>query len=140
MQWLPYKWPHQALYLIYRWVLTIYFFTWLIISGVGSDGPNYFIYLTNWAFVLLNLYLLVAAVSSTTQYLTVHFLYPNEGNSPSKDNGYSVEKPLGCCGYTSNTLSWYQMLHWLLFTLSADGAFTISFLYWTLLYGGGAVS
>ena len=140
MQWLPYKWRYQAGYLIYRWIMVVYFFSWQLASGVVSDGPNYFIYLTNWAFIVLNLYLLVAAISSTTKYLIVHFLRPNKELSLSKDNEYTVKKPLGRCGYTTNTLNWYQMIHWLLFTLSADSAFTITFLYWALLYNGGAVS
>ena len=105
-------------------------------SGVGSDGPNYFIFLTNWGFLTLNLYLLFAAISTTTKYLTVHLVCPAELEND-KDNCF--KKPTGCCGYSDNRINWYQMIHWVLFTLGIDTAFTVTVLYWALLYRGGDV-
>lgn len=140
LQWLPYKWTHQILYLVYRWLLALYFLAWLIVSGVESSGPKYFVFLTNWAFITFNLYLIVAALSTTTKYLSVHFLCPAEEESFSRENDYSIEKPRGCCGYEDNSISWYQMIHWLLFTLSTDLAVGVMILYWALLHSGDDVS
>ena len=123
---------------MYRWFLAVYFFSWLIVSGVKSTGPIYFIFLTNWCFIAFNLYLIVAAVSTTTKYLLVHFLRPTEGVL-SKSEEFEIKKPSGFCGYSDNSIAWYQMIQWLLFNLAITLAFAVMILYWALLYGGGAV-
>lgn len=123
---------------MYRWILAIYFFSWLIVSGVDSNGPKYFIFLTNWSFLAFNAYLIVAAFSSTTKYL--FSMCPFGEHSFTKDEDFSIKKPQGCCGYEDNTLSWYQMIHWLLFTLGTDLALGVLVLYWALLYDGSSVS
>lgn len=137
MQWLPYKWTYQFLYLVYRWILALYFFAWLITSWVESDGPKYLIFLTNWSFITYCLHVIVAAISSTTKYVFAHFLFSTEEEPFSRANDYSLERPQGCCGYKSNDVSWYQMIHWLLFTLATDLAVGVMILYWTLLYETG---
>ena len=120
--------------------MAAYFFAWLIVSEVQSDGLYYFTFLTNWAFLTLNLYLLFAALSTTMTFLTVNFPCPGEGISFPEEDNYPIDKkPTGCCGYSDNRIKWYQMIHWVLFTLSTDIAFTVTVLYWTLLYRGGDV-
>lgn len=122
---------------MYRWILALYFFAWLIASWVESDGPKWLIFLTNWSFLAYNLYLIVAAVSTTIKYLFAHFLFSAEDEPFSRANDYSVQKPQGCCGYEDNNISWYQMIHWLLFTLGTDLAVGVMILYWALLYESG---
>lgn len=112
----------------------LYFLGWLIASGVRTSDPIYFVFLTNWAFITLNLYLVIAAISTTTKYLSVHFLWPVDEDSLSRRNDFVIEKPQGCCGYEHNSITWYQMIHWLLFTLATDLAVGVMLLYWTLLY------
>jgi hypothetical protein len=82
----------------------------------------------------INLYLMVAAISTTWKYLSVHLIWPVGEDSFSRANDYLIEKPKGCCGYENNSISWYQMIHWLLFTLATDLAVGVMILYWSLLY------
>ena len=112
----------------------LYFLGWLIASGVKASGPSYLVFLTNWAFITFSFYLIVAAISTTTKYLSVHLLWPAEGDSFSRANDFVIEKPQGCCGYKNNNITWYQMIHWVLFTLATDLAVGVMLLYWTLLY------
>ena len=125
---------------MYRWFLAFYFLSWLIVSGVKSEeGPRYLVFLTHWGFITLNTYLLIAALSSTTKYLSMHLLCPTREYDLRRRSEYSFSKPEGCCGHSNNKLSWYQMLHWIFFLLANELAVTIMILYWSLLYRGGAV-
>ena len=105
-------------------------------TGVKSTGPRYFIFLTNWSFLVFNLHLIVAAVSTTAKYLLVHFLRPTE-SVLSKSEDFEIKKPSGCCGYNDNSIAWYQMIQWLLFNLAGTLAFAVMILYWALLYDSG---
>ena len=114
-------------------MLCLFFLSWLVVSGVKADGPVYLTYLTYWTFITYNSYLLVAALSSTTKYLTVHFLSPNQAYDFSRSSEYEIKKPSGCCGYADNKLSWYQSVHWLFFTLGNELPLGVLVLYWSLL-------
>ena len=141
LQWLPYRWHYQAIYLVYRWFLVLYFLSWLIMSGVKNDeGPKYLVFLTHWGFITFNTYLLIAALSSTTKYLSVHFVHPErtqEDDFSRADDVPLGRAPSGCCGRADNRLSWYQMLQWFFFTLGNEPAFLIFLLYWALINQNG---
>jgi len=136
------KW--QLLFVIYRWIISLYFFAWLIPSGMddANGGPKYFIYLTNWAFLLFNLYLLVSAVAVTLQFV-IHYLYENEnlsrGDLHQRRNNlhgkHQVIRMLFGADYTHEVV-WYQKVQWLLVTIGLETAIAIPLLYWTLVYPG----
>ena len=127
-------------HVIYRWVIACYFIGWLVASGIQfSDyGARYLIYLTNWAIIGFVFYLLVAAFSVTAKFITVH-CYNKVPGEIDRTTDYHFEKPKGCCGFRSNELSWYQMIHWASFSIFSEIALVISILYWALLYTGGPV-
>ena len=143
MQFLPSSWQYQAVYLAYRWLLVVYFASWIVMFWTMTDStPVAFIYLTKWAFITFNVYLLTAAISTTASYLSAHFVrprgqrdFPGEGDLATSGN-----QPMGCCGYHGNTLRWYQMLHWLTFTIGNEPALVTTLLYWALVYRGEHVS
>ncbi len=126
--------------MIYRWIIACYFIGWLVASGIqfSESGPRWLIYLTNWGIVGFVFYLLVAALSVTTKFITVHVC-----NRKSQDGDrtfdYKFNKPEGCCGFGSNQLSWYQMFHWATFSIFSEIALGIVILFWVVLYTGGSI-
>lgn len=139
MQWLPYKWYFQILYIIYRWVVAVYFFVWLFPTGFYelNGGVKFFIFLTNWAILSFNIYLVWAAFSTTLHFLVVHCISVKKYADDSFSHGsseYELEKPQGCCGIKSNGITWHQVIFWFLFVIGAETAIVISVLYWPLLY------
>ena len=126
-------------HIVYRWIIAGYFFGWLVTSGVtfSESGPRWLIYLTNWAIVGFVLYLIVAALSVTTKFLTVHVCKKNQSNNSDHITDYEFDS--GCCRSHSNQLSWYQMFHWATFALFAEMAPAIVILFWTAVYTNGPV-
>ncbi len=126
-------------HVIYRWVIACYFIGWLVASGIQlSFGSRWLIYLTNWGIVGFVFYLLVAALSVTTKFISVH-VCNQKSQDGDRTSDYEFKKPEGCCGYGSNQLSWYQMFHWATFTIFSEIAFGIVALFWTVLYTGGSI-
>ena len=122
--------------MVYRWLLCCYFLGWLVASWVYyTDGPKYLTYLTNWGFMTYNSYLLVAALSTLGSFLSDY----KDNTMPSTRDESINQRPLGCCGYKTNKLRWYQMIQWFLFTVGSELAFVIMCLFWTMLYRGGEV-
>ena len=130
------------MYLIYRWILAIVFIIWLGLNG--GDGPKFFIFLTNWSYLLWNAYLLVSAISCTATYVLYHFCCREKFKKREKEDGNHCQrelvledKPVGCCGAQSDKSCWYHKVHWLLFTLGTETAIAVTILYWALLYRPG---
>lgn len=137
LQWLPQKWQFQWLFLIYRWVLALYYLAWLIVGGVQSTGPKFFIYLTNWALMVWVAYLLTAALCTTTNFFRVNFCCEKclvDLNRPQTPSELLISTPVGCCGITSDGINWYDKIHWLLFTIATGVTLTVVLLYWPLVY------
>ena len=131
------------LYLIYRWVVALYFNGWQITSGVAQNSPEFFIYLTNWSFLVLNIHLLYAALSTTVDYCKAYLCcrqHYNELNFERDADEFEIVKPKGCFNCEHNQLKWYHMIQWVLFTLGTQTAFTVVLLFWMLLYRGGTVT
>ena len=140
MQWLPYDWRYQLIYIAYRWALVLYFFIWLVIAGKSSRN-SYFIYLTNWAHLAFNSYLIISALSSSFKLAVTRYARPKGPDTPAyKDNLIEDDSELeGYWNVSKNTLSWYQIVHWVSFTLGIELAFGVMVLYWTLDYNSTQV-
>lgn len=96
----------------------------------------YLIYLTHWGFIAYNAYLIVAALSVTVKHVSVYLLHHSEGRE--REHTLLVpKKPAGCCGYSDNKITWYQMIYWFLFTIGNEVAFIIMVLFWALVFRGG---
>ncbi len=125
--------------MIYRWIIACYFVGWIVTSGIqfSTSGPRWLIYLTNWAIAGFVLYLVVAALSVTTKFITVHICKKTQVADRTSD--YEYKDPKGCCNSGGNQLSWYQMCHWAVFAMFGEIAPAIVVLFWTAVYIGGPV-
>ena len=121
----------QWIYVVYRWILALFnliHFLWIIIPSNGY----FFIYLSNWAFIMWNAYLLWSSTSVTIRYIQNHSPCCERFREKQTDNGSC--KPSGCCGIKEDAIKWYEKIHWLLFTLGAEIALCVTTLYWALLF------
>ena len=140
MQWLPYKWQFQWLFLVYRWAFAFYFLGWLIALVVTTGHAKVLIYLTVWALLVWVVYLLFAAVSATVRFFQVHvFCRGRVDFELSLEDKELIKKPKGCCGAQTDHITWYQKIHWLLFNVGTEMAFIVVVLYWSILYRGGEI-
>lgn len=144
MQWLPYRWYYQIIFILYRWVVAGFFFAWLVASGFSSDngGPRYFIFLTNWSFLAFNAHLVWAAVVSTVdffrEFVCCRRQYEDLGETRSLAYQRDLETPTGCCSKGHNKISWYHMIQWVLFLIGVELAVVVTILYWPLFYPHGS--
>ena len=116
----------------------LFFLAYLIVSGVSYSIPDYggryLIFLTNWAFLALNVHLLWSAIFVTIRYFQVH-VFCKERYEVHKLSRYHVyDKPAGCCGVQKDGTVWYQKVQWLLFTVGNQAAIGVCILYWVLIY------
>jgi hypothetical protein len=138
LQWLPYRLPYQLFYVAYRWVLVLYFFIWMVMAGTIEGGNRYFIYLTNWAHMAYNTYLIIAALSTTWTILSVYCRM--RGRETSIQLDHLDVKSLDYWNMSKNRLSWYQIVHWVFYSIGNELALCIMILYWTFLYRGEDVN
>ena len=139
-----------VVYLIYRWVISLFFQIWLFLAGFHpyNGGPKFFIFLTNWSFLVFNAYLLWSAISVTLSYLLANFTCKkkyddlssnNFGDEEENEEKYGCRlfyRPVGCCGKTRDGTVWYQKIQWFLFNISTPWAIAVTILYWALLRTG----
>ena len=119
--------------------MALYFNGWLISTGTKSDS-KFFIFLTNWAFILFNIHLLYAALSTTADYCKAYLCckqHYNELMFERDADEFEIVEPTGCFNRENNQLQWYHMIQWVLFTLGVQAAAIVVILYWCLLYRGG---
>ena len=122
-----------------------YFLAWLVISGL-QGGVKFFIFLTNWSFLMWNFYLIFSAVSATVKVCLV-YCYPSHAGQTATTTTLlespmpyiDVDVPVGCCGREGDATSWYHKIQWVLFSIGVHMAVTVTILYWTVLYRGGPV-
>jgi hypothetical protein len=93
----------------------------------------FFIYLTNWGYIVLTAYLTWSAVSVTIRYVQQcsPACQKKESKEQFKNDNVKVSNCciVGCC-CPQNSLQWYEFIHWLLFVLGIEPAVTITMLYW----------
>lgn len=122
------QWPCIPIeaFILYKLTMMIYFLAWLIVSLLPStfdfyldkdERGKFFIYLTNLAFVLLNMHLVVAAGVSIMLY-------------------FKAEREDQDLSNNSEKLAWYLQLDWILYNLTACISILVTLTYWTLLYNG----
>ena len=133
LQWLP-EGDWQILFLMCRWITSMYVLIWLI-QGIVDLGSKYFIYLTNWSFLLLTLYLFVAAISSTLKFI-IHRSHGSWSKPHHEHNDQHVQsesQTIIGAECTTNVV-WYQKVQWLLATVALDYALLVSILYWSFVH------
>lgn len=110
-------WP-QVIYILYRLIVFGYFFSWLVISVIRKNSTDYFIYLTNYAFILLNLSILLQLISSIWKYKKMR--QTPEGREDDLNGELAMP--------------WFLKFSWYVHTVSSDMALVVSLIYWTVLY------
>ncbi|XP_046577834.1 protein rolling stone-like [Haliotis rubra] len=114
------QWGHPRLYLSWRIFWAIFHTSWLVSSMVYSTkvtssplgGAVWFIYLTNWTYLLLT-------ISAILDAVIVVFV---------RINRQDIMK-----GFTSH-LTWYMKVSWLLNSVVTEGSLQISALYWIFIF------
>ena len=125
--------------------MAAYFVPWLIPAALG-EGIKYFIFFSNWSYLVWCSYLLLSAASSTAKVIAVCCRRWSATNAPRQailetPKPYiDTDQPVGCCGSRNDKMSWHQKIQWIFFTLGAEQAFAVSILYWTIIYSGYRVT
>ncbi|XP_076469061.1 protein rolling stone-like [Babylonia areolata] len=114
----------RVLYGCWRVFWAAYHVTWVLLSWVlepwGSYGwperVKWFIYLTNWTYLLLTLLTVLEAVN---------FFYVR-----------AVRTDIVQCGKQAVPMPWYLKLQWTLYNVATTGSLMVTAWYWTMLYKG----
>ncbi|XP_067683943.1 protein rolling stone-like [Haliotis asinina] len=114
------QWGHPRLYLSWRIFWALFHTSWLVSSMAYSTkvtssplgGAVWFIYLTNWTYLLLT-------ISAVLDAVVIVFV---------RINRQDIIK-----GFTSH-LPWYLKLSWLINSVVTEGSLHISALYWIFLF------
>ena len=132
MQWLATR-RLQLIYLAYRWLLLLYFLSWLLVltiqAGISGVGSKFFIYLTNWGFIVWNAYLFAAVASTTLNFYRTFSVSTDVAKHDSELSLHSTNNEYCNCGRSGN-ITWKEKIQWALFTISTEFAVSISILFW----------
>nr|XP_054767521.1 protein rolling stone-like [Lytechinus pictus] len=160
------QWPIPGwLYQIYRILFMVYIVVWLTMNTawqIEGIGGLYFIYLTNWSFIVLAFYGIVAALSSvfffckgkkrqrTTadasrmedgainpSFVADQEMPSGEGNESPKTNRPTMKStghPTPSVYEEYSTNPWYFKLTWVLLNINVAIAPLVSIIYWALLH------
>ena len=127
-------------------MLALLFLAWIILAGLApeNDGPLFFIFLTNWSYLVWVGYLIWSAISVTVTYFGVFCcrrkkykeqLKEKEEHRCSREVIFrSQSLSTGCCGIKEDKTFWYQKIHWVLYFLGIDITIAVVILYWVAIY------
>ena len=122
-QWIP-----LPLFLVYRVLLTIYVFIWLILHVVERTyGPRWLIYLSDLGYTLLFISSGLAALLCLV-YTIIHY------TKPSKLQKYFPHQDVTSKIYEQDNIPWCVKLVWALYIISKCISALIFFGYWLLIY------
>jgi len=137
----------------------IYFLLWMVITIVHLMDFKYFIFLTNWGFIMWNSYLVVSAATVTAAFYHEACLTRKEvknvksnqvAEKPCISRCNSVEQlqpqlRYGCCRTrvasplsSSPGMRIAHKVQWFLFLIGGEFAVVISILYWVFYSGSGS--
>lgn len=132
-QWLPHALQAQWVYLLYRTVVSFYFLVWLITSNINLSSPKILIYLTEWSFIFLNAYLLVALITTAINFILV-YVHPKRKEVLENSEMEESERSKSCgCHGDHTTIC--DKIAWLLFLIGTESAVAVVILYWALISG-----
>ncbi|XP_032230581.1 uncharacterized protein LOC5506329 [Nematostella vectensis] len=141
--------------LIYRLVFAIYCFAWLI---AGTQHPSngqekWFIYLTNWSYLILTLYFACSTALTAVYYRGEWFvgeydvqdhdaLKPRSRSRPGDPRDPSCDQSRERLGShvsplhvkVSEPMNWYHYPLWLLHIVAANSAVAVCLVYWMISY------
>lgn len=142
------QWLSLPFFLAYRLIVTGYNFAWLIYN-IYLYKAKMFIFLTNWTYLILNLYFLQATTltfcAMCCEYKTRREASPstNEKQDPSVEveMGSGDDSASAKHGDTTtqeareeDVLRLHHKMFWLLYIISASAGLLVTVGYWTVLY------
>jgi len=102
----------------------------------ASHGGRFFIYLSNWGYLLWVAYLLSAAVAVTVHFVRTyccsHIIYFPRAHAA--ETLLDSDSDMRCCKRNSDKTNCCDKLTWLLFVIGAEGAVIICILFWATEY------
>ncbi|XP_006824196.1 protein rolling stone-like [Saccoglossus kowalevskii] len=124
------------LFVAYRIVVATYFFgfgiTYLIVSMVNGMGGDFFVFLTNWGFIVVTIYFLFAAISTL-----IHVKenprtpsYSQEPEDPDETTPLTDRTATRC-----RPTPWYCKVTWCFFNVAALASLVVTLVYWPALSG-----
>ena len=116
---------------MYRAVVSFYFLVWLLGISINFASPNVLLFFTQWSFIALNAYLLLALINTATNFLLV-YVYPKKKTvklSP-EENGEGTKT--GCCRSSEDRTTLGDKATWCLFLLGTQSALFTVLLFWVL--------
>ena len=123
LQWLP-----LPLFAIYRVLLFLYIFAWLLVSAaLTTPGGRWLVFLTNLSYLVLVLGTGAIAILCVV-YTIVYY-----ANRNCIQNLPKVETPIQLT-YTQDNISWYVKLVWFLYISGSTLAVLVTIGYWALIY------
>jgi len=137
------QWLSLPFFLAYRLIVTAYNFAWLIYN-IYKYQAKLFIFLTNWTYLILNLYFL-QATTLTLSALCCECRMRREA-SPITNETQEVEMGSGDDSVIQNekttteeareedALRLPQKIFWLLYIISANAGLLVTAGYWTVLF------
>lgn len=125
------------MYLVYRVVIWFYFLVWLVAVGVNASSPRFLIYLTQWSFIALNVYLLSAVISTAINFFTV-YVHPRKKRvesppSEEEEKEFRRSRQRNCCKSSWDQTTVCDKVTWGLFNIAVESAFMVTLLYWVLV-------
>lgn len=137
-QWLP-----LPAFFVVRLILASYCCGWIIYSGFypANGEEKWFIYLTNWGYLLLTVYLIWATILTAVQ-LTKKRKDDKVREIQLQMNGKAETEEEREIGYEyesqdrneHETSRWYHKGAWVIYSIASCNAVVITVLYWSLLY------
>lgn len=137
-QWLPHTIKAQWIYLLYRIIVAFYFLVWLLAISINAGSANILLFLTQWSFIVLNAYLLVALLTTVINFIRV-YVYPQnkrvESTPDNADNEDYDNPTVKCCRYKSSMdqITLVDKLTWFLFLVGTQSALLTVLLFWILI-------
>ena len=123
LQWLP-----LPLFAIYRVLLFLYIFAWLIVSAaLTTSGGRWLVFLTNLSYLVLVLGTGAITILCVV-YTTVYYV-----NRNCIKNLPKVETPIQLT-YTQDNIPWYVKLVWFLYISGSTLAVLVTIGFWAVLY------
>jgi len=105
-------------------------------SAEHDDDARFFIYLSNWGYLLWVAYLLSAAVAVTVHFVRTyccsHIIYFPRAHAA--ETLLDSDSDMRCCKRNSDKTNCCDKLTWLLFVIGAEGAVIICILFWATEY------
>ena len=123
LQWLP-----LPLFAIYRVLLFLYIFAWLIVSAaLTTSGGRWLVFLTNLSYLVLVLGTGAIAILCVV-YTVVYYV-----NRNCIQNLPKVETPIQLT-YTQDNIAWYVKLVWFLYISGSTLAVVVTIGFWGVVY------